>query len=50
MTENGCPIEGVSEDCKECTGIGWGYCVYVKTWEARGRPTKSKTLQTSCTT
>ena len=32
-----CPIKGVSEDCKECTQIGWGHCVYVQVWEERNR-------------
>lgn len=42
MTKNGCPIEGVSKrDCPDCSGMGWGYCVYVLAWEARGRPSKS---------
>ena len=32
---NICPIKGVSEDCEECTQIGWGHCVYVKVWQER---------------
>ena len=36
-----CPIKGVSKDCEECTQIGWGYCVYVQTWQSRGKPTIS---------